>query len=55
MKAYHDIFDLLGVKDTIKHEEVIDGMYHMIEKKEFDSMMEFVKGKKTEEAQAFLQ
>ena len=45
MTLYHDIFDLLGIRDTIKIEHIEEGMSHNFLPKEFAQMIQFVKGK----------
>merc|ERR1719453_510245 len=49
MNTFHDIFDALGVRDTIKIEKVVQGMGHIFNQEEFDTMMSFIRGKDTGE------
>lgn len=44
IKTFTSIFDVLGIKDTLKIEHVEPGMTHAVIEKEFVQMMRFVRG-----------
>ena len=43
-KAYHDIFDVLEIRDTLKIEHIEEGMDHKYIEKEFAQMIDFING-----------
>ena len=41
-KAYHDIFDVLEIRDTLKVDHIEPSQGHMYTETEFDTMVEFI-------------